>query len=331
MYARDDVDKKNMEITERIISKYPIEVTEYINSLSRKTSYTKMVYARYVVNFLKYVEQTLKLKCEDQHIYEQIKPMHINSYVEMMRYNKDGKEKAATYIVAHLAAIKGFFNFLCQNDIISKNPCNTIESPKDNKEHEIVTISEDDLDILIYNIKNGVGNAKAKAIQKKWINRDIAILMLGVTTGLRVSAIVGIDIDDINIEEHYITVTEKGNIQKRIYVGDKTMNILIGWIMDRKQIINNDNEKALFICQGNHRMSVRAVENRFKAISKETGKRLTPHKMRATCATRLYEQTGDIYLVQQQLGHKNIENTKRYAKVSESRKREAANILDSLY
>ena len=53
--------------------------------------------------------------------------------------------------------------------------------------------------------------------------------------------------------------------------------------------------------------------------------------MRATCATKLYEKTGDIYLVQQQLGHKSIKNTERYAKVSEERRREAADILDSLY
>ena len=78
-------------------------------------------------------------------------------------------------------------------------------------------------------------------------------------------------------------------------------------------------------------MSVRAVQKRFKMLSEETGKKITPHKMRATCATRLYESTGDIYLVQQQLGHKSIENTKRYAKVSDEKRREAASILDCAF
>ena len=78
-------------------------------------------------------------------------------------------------------------------------------------------------------------------------------------------------------------------------------------------------------------MSVDAVEKRFVQIAEGTGKKLTPHKMRATCATRLYEQTGDIYLVQQQLGHKNIKNTERYAKVSDQKMTEAANILNNLF
>lgn len=330
MCARDDVDRKNMEIIRDVISRYPKELGLYINSLSRKTSYTKMVYARYVGRFLDYMEQKLKLNPNNNKSYAKIKPMHIDTYMESIRYNTNGKEKTGMYRNAQLAAIDGFFKFLTNNGIIKNNPCAGIEKPKDNKEHEIITISDDDLEIIINSITNGIGNSKARATQAKWINRDIAIVTLGITTGLRISAIVGIDINDINKKEKYITVTEKGNIQKKVYIGNRTMNALNKWMKDRKFMADKD-EKALFICQGNHRISVRAVENRFKAISKATGKHITPHKMRATCATRLYEQTGDIYLVQQQLGHRNIENTKRYAKVSEQKRREAAAILDAIY
>ncbi len=330
MCARDDIDKKNIETINRILTNYPKEVSLYISSLSRKTSYTKLVYARYVCKFIDYVQQELKYNIIKQSNYAKIKPMHIDAYMENIKYSDDGKEKSGTYRNAQLAAINGFFKFLVKNDMIKNNPCIDIENPKDNKEHEIITISDDDLDDIMYNIINGTGSEKARSTQEKWVNRDIAIVTLGISTGLRVSAIVGIDIDDVNLEEKYIYVTEKGNIRKKIYIGNKTAYVLNNWINDRKYMVNK-NEKALFVCQGNHRISVRAVENRFKSISKSTGKKLTPHKMRATCATRLYEQTGDIYLVQQQLGHKNIENTRRYAKVSEDRKKEAALILDSIY
>ena len=330
MCARDDVDKKNMEIIKNILVKYPEELMLYINSLSRKTSYTKMVYARYVGKFLDYMKQTLRLDPSKIINYTKIKPMHIDGYMETIKYNKDGKENSGMYRNAQLAAINGYFNFLSMNEIIKLNPCNNIENPRDNKEHKIITINDDDLNIIISNIKQGTGSTKAKSTQEKWKNRDIALVTLGITTGLRISAIVGIDINDINMREKTISVTEKGDIRKTIYIGNKTMAVLKKWIKDRKFMVN-DNEKALFICQGNHRMSVRAVENRFKKLSEATGKKITPHKMRATCATRLYEQTGDIYLVQQQLGHKNIENTKRYARVSEQKRREAADILDSLY
>ena len=330
MCARDDVDKKNLEIIKRISENYPKELLLYINSLSRKTSYTKMVYIRYVGKFLDYMKQILKLNPYKIDNYNKIKPMHIDGYMETIKYNKNGKENSGMYRNAQLAAINGYFNFLAMNGIIKLNPCINIENPKDNKEHKIITISDNDLDIIINNIQHGTGSIKAKSTQEKWKNRDIALVTLGITTGLRISAIVGIDINDINMREKTITVTEKGDIQKTIYIGNKTMTALKKWIKDRRFMVD-ENEKALFICQGNHRISVRAVENRFKKLSEATGKKITPHKMRATCATRLYEQTGDIYLVQQQLGHKNIENTKRYARVSEQKRREAAYILDSLY
>lgn len=325
MCARDEIDKRNIETIKSIEKKYPSILSKYINSLSRKTTYTKMVYARYVGHFLDYMKEI-----DLSEKYNEIKPMDIDSYMETIRYDKEGNENSGTYRAAQYAAINGFFKFLQKNGMVDINPCATTEIPKDKNEHQITVITEKDLDKIIKNIEEGTGSDKAKATQEKWINRDIALVTLGITTGLRVSAIVGIDIDDINMNENSIMVTEKGDIKKKVYFGHKTKKALKNWMFDRKYMVDNK-EKALFICQGNHRMSVRAVQNRFKEITKGTGKTITPHKMRATCATRLYEQTGDIYLVQEQLGHKNIENTKRYAKVSDSKLRAAANILNDLF
>lgn len=330
MCARDDVDKKNIETIKRILNQYPEIFTKYINSLSSKTSYTKMVYCRYVGKFFDYVKNDLQFNVNDLNVYKLIKPMDIDSYMENIRYTEEGKEKSGTYRAANLAAISGFFKFLKKNGVVDNNPCDTTEAPKDKSEHTITTISDSDLEVIIKLIESGVGSQKARATQKKWKNRDLAIIMLGLSTGLRISAIVGIDMKDINFKGKYINVVEKGDINKKVYIGDKTIKVLKEWIKDRNEFVGKY-EPALFICQGNHRISVRAVERKFKALSAQIGKKITPHKMRATCATRLYENTGDIYLVQQQLGHKSIDNTRRYAKVSEERKKTAANILDSLY
>ena len=330
MSARSSTDRKNIEVIQRILKDYPDIVTKYINSLSSKTSYTKMVYCRYVAKFLDYMKNDLNYNIMELNEYRSVKPMDIDSYMENIRYFEDGKEKSGMYRAAHLAAISGFFKFLKKNGIIDSNPCDTTETPKDKSEHNIITISDDDLKEIIKLIEEGVGTQKAKATQAKWKNRDLAIIMLGLSTGLRISAITGIDMKDINFKGKYINVVEKGDINKKVYIGDNTIKVLKTWIKDRNEFVGKY-EPALFICQGNHRMSVRAVEKKFKMISDKMGKRITPHKMRATCATRLYESTGDIYLVQQQLGHKSIDNTKRYAKVSEDKKKTAANILDSLY
>lgn len=330
MSTRKEMDQRNEEVIYKLLEGQPDILRKYIISVGDKTSYTKMVYVRYISHFLTYMNNDLRYENNKVSDYDKIKPMDISSYMESMKYDKNGNKKSATYYNAQLAAIKSFFDFLLYNNIIENNPCDKVKKAKDNKERNIITITDDDLDIMINNIKNGVGNHRARAIQKKWVSRDIALLTLGLTTGLRISAIVGININDINLDEKYLIVTEKGDIEKKIYLGDKTIKVLKDWIYDRQFMVDS-NVEALFLSKNYKRISSTAVEERFRKISKDTGKHITPHKMRATCATRLYEETGDIYLVQQQLGHKSIKNTERYAKVSDERKIKAANILDSLY
>lgn len=330
MSARKEIDRKNLKTVKDVAKNYPSIVEDYINSLTNKTSYTKVVYARYVGHFFDYINARFKYGIDDPNNFKKIKPMDIGTYIENIKYNDDGTEKSASYINAQIAAIKGFFEFLELNEIIKNNPCRKIKQLKDQKIHEITVITDEDLLIMLKNIQNGIGNHKARAIQKKWINRDVALLMLGLTTGLRISAIVGINVDDINLKKKYIVVTEKGNKQKKIMIGDKTIQFLKLWIEDRDKYVKA-NEKALFICKTGERMSAHAVERRFVQIAEGTGKKITPHKMRATCATRLYEKTGDIYLVQQQLGHKSIKNTERYAKVSDQKMVEAAKILNDTF
>lgn len=330
MRARNEVDKKNERRIQELLIGYPNLLKSYVTSINDKTSYTKLVYVRYIGHFLDYVKNTLKLNINNTVNYTKIKPMNISDYMETIKYDKNGKEKSVSYYNTQLSAIKSYFDFLENNEIVKNNPCKKIKQLKDNKEHEIVTITEEDYNIMINNIKNGVGNHKARAIQKKWISRDMALLTLGLTTGLRVSAIVGIDIDDIDFDNRLLKVTEKGNKERKIYLGIKTLRVLHTWMEERKTMVGND-EKALFISKNYKRISSNAVEERFRMICQGTKKRITPHKMRATCATTLYEKTGDIYLVQKQLGHKNIENTKRYAKMSENKMKEAANILNDLF
>ena len=328
MCARDTVDKNNMLKATDICNNHK-DVLYYINSLGKKTSFTKKSYAYYTCKFLDYITANKGITFNNTENYSKILPMDIDMYMESIRYNEDGKEKSGTYRCANLAAIHGFFKFLKRNRYIQVDPCEEIETPKDNNIHEITTINSDDLSIIMENIKNGVGSKKAKSTQKKWQERDIALITLGMTTGLRVGAIVGLDVDDINFEEHTIVVTEKGDVQRKIYIGDKTIYALNNWLNARKKMEVVDSN-ALFIAQGGRRIATRTVQDLMKRLTNGTQKRITPHKMRATCATKLYEATGDIYLVQQQLGHKNIENTKRYTCVGEDKKIRSAQILDSL-
>ena len=169
--------------------------------------------------------------------------------------------------------------------------------------------------------------------QKKFIDRDIAIVELGCATGLRVSAIINIDIKDIDFNEKSIWVIEKGHKRKQIYFGKNTESALKNWIEKRNEIIGNSTEEALFITKLKTRMSREAVGDMLRSAAKEAGinKKITPHKMRSTCGMNLYGATGDIYLTQNVLGHSNIKNTMIYVKATEEQKKKAANTLDSLY
>lgn len=325
MCTRNVIDEQKNKKAHDIAKAYPELLTKYIISLSRKTSYTKAAYVRYVKSFLDYICKTKNIFITDGHELSIIKPIDIDAYMEFIRFYDTGIEKSAMYRAAQLAAINSLFFFLKRNDIIPFNPCDTVEVPKDNKEHEIITMSKNDINIMINNIRNGC-YYKSDKLKKKWMKRDELIVILGISTGLRVSAIVGIDVSDINLEKKYIRVIEKGKVEKNIYIGDRTLLAIKEWLKDRSKIVKDD-EDALFIRNGGKRMTAQTVENIIRVIS--DGK-FTPHKMRATCATRLYDATGDIYLVQQQLGHKNIRNTERYAKVSEEKKKQSAQILDSL-
>ena len=117
------------------------------------------------------------------------------------------------------------------------------------------------------------------------------------------------------------------NNKRELFLGDDTVRMIKEWIAERGVIPECD---ALFISNRKTRITQRTVERIILKYTSDLGKHITPHKMRSTCGTNLYEKTGNVYLVANQLGHKNIANTMRYTRISEQKKRDAANMLDSL-
>lgn len=320
---------KENKINEMLKDK-PYILQMYSYSFVSNEVTTKKAYIGYISSFLDFINNEIKLDVENLDVYKEIRPNHINKFMEFIKYT-DGRENGVSIRATKLYAVSHFFEFLIDNGYVDNNPCQRIKVPKDNSEKEIIAMDIEEIQILEDNIKNGVGTHRSKERNKKWINRDLAIVMLGCSTGLRVSAIVQVDVDDIDFSQHRIRVIEKGGVGKYVYIGNKVEQQLIVWMQDRQNILNSSDCHALFISNQKKRMTTECVRQLIKRNTYNIDKNITPHKMRATCATRLYEKTGDIYLVQQQLGHKNINNTKKYAKMSEMKKREAANILDSIY
>ena len=164
---------------------------------------------------------------------------------------------------------------------------------------------------------------------KKTKIRDVALLTLLLGTGIRVSECVGIDINDINFDEGALKIRRKGGYETVLYFGDEVEIALLDYLEEREQIIPAEgHENALFLSLQNRRMAVRSVEKlvkKYAMIAAPLKKKISPHKLRSTFGTSLYQETGDIYLVADVLGHADVNTTrKHYAAMSDQRKREAA-------
>ena len=158
--------------------------------------------------------------------------------------------------------------------------------------------------------------------------RDIALLTLLLGTGIRVSECVGLDLEDVDFKNNGIKIRRKGGYEAVIYFGEEVEEALSDYLEERYHIIpQTGHEHALFLSMQQRRMSVRAVENMVKKYTRSitTLKNITPHKLRSTYGTNLYQETGDIYLVADVLGHSDVNTTrKHYAAQSDERRRRAA-------
>ena len=138
----------------------------------------------------------------------------------------------------------------------------------------------------------------------------------------------GLDIEDVDFKNNGIKVTRKGGNEMVVYFGPEVEKALKRYIEVRENIIPLEGyEHALFYSAQRRRIGVQAVENLVKKYASQitTTKKITPHKLRSTYGTTLYQETGDIYLVADVLGHKDVNTTKKhYAAIDDARRRQAA-------
>ena len=136
--------------------------------------------------------------------------------------------------------------------------------------------------------------------------RNITILNVFVGTGIRRAALYKLDIDNLNLDSGIIIVSEKGDKYRKVYCPHRVVDCIEEWLEHRKYLVDND-EKALFISKFHKRLCDKQIA---KIIKKYVGK--SPHKLRATYMTELYDKTNDIYLVQQAVGHSSPSTTQLY-------------------
>lgn len=287
-------------------------------------SYTTIkVYINYIQNLMDYCTNGKY----DEDFYKNITSNQINEYMSSIRYktNANGSSiKIGNEIrAARWSALNTFFIYLKNNQKINSNPMDQTFRPAFNKrEKSVVYLTEEEIKKCFNSIyENG---------NKKYINRDVCIVSLGISIGLRVSAITQINLEDINFDTNTLNVVEKGNKYRVMHFGDNLKQKLIAWCEDREKYFSDIQTNALFISKKRNRLSVSAVEDLIEKYTKSIDKHITPHKLRATCATNLYKKTGDIYMVKEQLGHASTATSQIYTNFDNESKLKAASILDNL-
>ena len=225
-------------------------------------------------------------------------------------YSNSEKTKARKF-----ACIRAMFKFFFKKGKIDSNVTEKVNPPKLH-DKEIIRLEVDEVANLLDSVESGYKLTKQQLnFHDHTKKRDVAILTLFLGTGIRISELVGLDVNDVDLEQNAFTVTRKGGNRVILYFSEEVKKALRDYIIERN---NNEllppEEKALFISLRNKRINVRTVELLVKKYSKIVTplKHITPHKLRSTYGTNLYKETGDIYVVADVLGHKDVNTTKKY-------------------
>ncbi len=337
----DEIAKENIKKLREIADELPSFCKDFFRGIETTTSSrTRIAYAYDLRVFFEYLHQKndyckkIEIKKFPLEILDMVTRIDIEEYLEYLSlYSKENKEitNEERGKMRKLASLRSFYHYYFTSELIKKNPAALVPMPKLHSK-EIVRLDVDEVAILLDNVENGsVVSKKQAAYHEKTKIRDLAMLTLLLGTGIRVSECVGLNLNDVDFKNNGIKITRKGGYESVIYFGEEVLDALNLYIIQRNHIIPmSGHENALFLSMQNRRITVRSVENLVKKYASQvtTLKKITPHKLRSTYGTSLYRETGDIYLVADVLGHKDVNTTKKhYAALEDGRRRSAANAV----
>ena len=265
-------------------------------------------------------------------VLDQLTAVDLEEYEEYLKVYQAG-DKTETNgergLKRKMSSLRSFYAYYFKREMIHTNPTVLVDVPKIHQK-SIIRLEADEVALLLDYIEHGGDDltGQKKVYYEKTKDRDLALVTLLLGTGVRVSECVGLDIEDVDFKNNGIKVTRKGGNEMVVYFGPEVEKALKNYLEVRKNIIPVEgHEHALFYSTQRKRIGVQAVENLVKKYARQvtTTKKITPHKLRSTYGTALYQETGDIYLVADVLGHKDVNTTKKhYAALDDSRRCQAA-------
>lgn len=318
----------------------PTFCSEFFIGIENTTSpLTRIAYAQDLIIFFNFIhnefpafsEKSIPLLTLDD--LDKITATNLESFLDYLNYyvvdekvyKNNDKAKARK-----LSSVRALLKYFYKKDKISQNVAEKVTPPKIYTKN-IIRLDPNEVEKLL-EVADGGENAvsqQQKAYLRHTKTRDLAILTLFLGTGIRISELVGINIKDINFKNNSFTITRKGGNQYILYFSDEVATALLDYknLRDKIKPIDERDFDAFFLSLQNKRITTRAVQNLVKKYAQVASplKKISPHKLRSTYGTNLYQQTHDIYVVADVLGHKDVNTTKKhYAAINEDTRREAS-------
>ena len=339
MKKEDYYNTRNIQDLDKIgelLEELPPFCSDYFLGIEQKTScQTRLKYAYDLRIFFAFLverkfrnKDVLDLTLDDlsQVVSQDIE--YFLSYLSHYRFNGkrlscDDRAKARK-----LSSVRSMFKYFFNKGLLIADQSAKVSTPKIH-DKEIIRLNRDEISELISVAEYGDGLSKhAAGYHKKTKIRDTAIITLFLGTGIRISELVGLDNDSFDFDENSFIVTRKGGNKAILYFSDEVKYALQEYITEKQNDEKvPEDEPAFFLSLQYKRLNVRSVENLVKKYSKIVTplKKITPHKLRSTYGTRLYNETGDIYIVADVLGHRDVNTTKKhYAAISEDNRKNVA-------
>lgn len=344
----DQKDIQNILRLREVLGTIPPFCKAYFRAIEPTTSTrTRLSYAYDIRTFFRFLQEenpifgNLPVSDWKVEMLDQLEASDIEEYQEFLKvYDIDKKMTGVTKTVSQItngerglkrkmSALRSFYAYYFKRQMIRTNPTVLVDMPKLH-EKAIVRLDEGETAALLDHIEHAGDSltGQKKVYYEKTKVRDLAIVTLLLGTGIRVSECVGLDIQDVDFRNCGIKVVRKGGSEMVVYFGEEVEQALLSYLEVREAITPvAGHENALFYSTQRRRMGVQAVENMVRKYSGAvtSTKKITPHKLRSTYGTALYRETGDIYLVADVLGHKDVNTTrKHYAAMDDERRRRAA-------